>query len=319
MAWAMRTDDGARARSVEDTIAVLEELFTTAEGGTAEHMHADVHELVRLIGVDRSGHEPIARAISYVLDAGAPSGLSAEVLGTLLQAYARGVGRVAAAEADIARRLLREVPPDARADLLARLVPLVRSLGARAFGPLHEAMLEDELRATVGAAALEDPAHAVMIVAHVDLVGSTAYLAARGHRELDGLVDALFEAGQHATMGSSARAVKYVGDGVFIAGGDARDTAVSAMDTVALLEAALPLRARAGLAHGPVSRRAGDILGLPVSHAQRLCKAAAPGTVLASGVIAPLLPAGMLGATGIATLHPSPCTVEVVEVHRELA
>jgi adenylate cyclase len=313
----MRIDDADRARGVEDTIAVLEELFASPEGVAAERMQADVLELVRLIGFDGSGHEAIARAIAYVLDAGAPSGMSAEVLGTLVQAYARGVGRIAAAEADIARRLLREVPADTRAELLGRLIVLVRSLGLRAFGPLHEAMLHDELRATVAAAALEDPGPALMAVAHVDLVGSTAHLAARGHRDLDRLVDALFEAGQHATIGSSARAVKYVGDGVFIAGCDARDTALSAMDTVERLEASLPLRARAGLAHGPVSRRAGDILGLPVSHAQRLCKDATPGTVLAAGALAELLPPGMLGVMRTTTLHPAPATIEVVEILRE--
>jgi adenylate cyclase len=51
---------------------------------------------------------------------------------------------------------------------------------------------------------------------------------------------------------------------------------------ITVLEHELPLRARAGLACGPVVRRAGDYFGTVVNLAQRLTAAAEPGSVLAA-------------------------------------
>jgi adenylate cyclase len=77
-------------------------------------------------------------------------------------------------------------------------------------------------------------------------------------------------------------AVKYVGDGVFLVGRDVEAVVEASAHAIAVLERALPLRARAGLACGPVVRRAGDYFGPVVNLAQRLTTAAAPGTVLAA-------------------------------------
>jgi hypothetical protein len=274
-----------------------------------------VAELVRLFGVDGTAVDPIARELAYVLETGAVYGLSPDSVGAIVQAYARAVGRIAAAEADVLHRAVCQLPDQDRAIALERMLGLLFSVGSRGFSLLHEVMLHDDLEEIF--ADDEHPASPLTGVAHVDLVGSTAHLAASDPDELDELVDALFEAGQHATTGTSARAVKYVGDGVFIAGGDVADVARAALGTIERLEHKLPLRARAGLAHGRVLRRAGDIFGLPVNNSQLLCKRAEPGTVLADRAAADLLPEAMRGTPGQTELHPALPITDVVEVRPE--
>jgi adenylate cyclase len=99
--------------------------------------------------------------------------------------------------------------------------------------------------------------------------------------------------------------VKYVGDGVFLAGREPREVAAAALDALAHVQEFLPLDARAGLAHGEVLRRAGDIFGLPVNLAQLLTKSAAPGTLLAQREVAMALPRRMRGETRPVTPHPT--------------
>src|SRR5207244_1008533 len=77
------------------------------------------------------------------------------------------------------------------------------------------------------------------------------------------MVDALFAAGQAATDERPVRATKYVGDGFFLTGGDPSAVASAAFDALDDIDRLLPLSARAGLAYGPLLRRAGDYFGLP--------------------------------------------------------
>ena len=169
---------------------------------------------------------------------------------------------------------------------------------------LHEAMLHAALVDALSLASLRAPAVETIAVALVDLQGSTEHLIHASHVELEELVDGLFEAGQTATAGRAVQPVKYVGDGVFFAGREPREVAEAALDAIAHVQGCLPLDARAGLAHGEVLRRAGDIFGLPVNVAQLLTKAAAPGTLLAQHDVALLLPRRMRRETRALTPHP---------------
>jgi class 3 adenylate cyclase len=54
----------------------------------------------------------------------------------------------------------------------------------------------------------------------------------------------------------------------------------ASLEAIAVLDGALPLPARAGIAQGPVVRRAGDYFGPVVNLAQRLTTIAAPGAVV---------------------------------------
>ena len=130
------------------------------------------------------------------------------------------------------------------------------------------------------------------------------------------MVDALFEAGQAATLGRAVRAIKYVGDGFFLAGADPSAVALAAFEALDHIDRSLPLSARAGLAHGPLLRRAGDYFGLPVNLAQLLTKAASPGTVLATEPAADGVPAAMRGAERRLELRGIDGPLTVVEVVR---
>ncbi|MEY2515111.1 MAG: adenylate cyclase, partial [bacterium] len=186
----------------------------------------------------------------------------------------------------------------------------------RGFTLLHEAMLHDALVDALSLASLRAPAVETIAVALVDLERSTEYLVHASHVELEQLVDGLFEAGQAATSGRAVQPVKYVGDGVFLAGREPREVAAAALDALEHVQEILPLDARAGLAHGEVLRRAGDIFGLPVNLAQLLTKAAAPGTLLAQREAALMLPRRIRGETR--TINPHPTLGEVLAIEIRL-
>jgi adenylate cyclase len=134
------------------------------------------------------------------------------------------------------------------------------------------------------------------VISLVDLCQSTPYLATADRTATRELVDGLYEAGRSAEQGRAVWTVKYVGDGVFLVGRDAQEVAEASLDAIDVLERLLPLRARAGLACGPVVRRAGDYFGPVVNLASRLTTVAAPGTVVAAEPAATRLDAAMVSA-----------------------
>jgi adenylate cyclase len=127
-------------------------------------------------------------------------------------------------------------------------------------------------------------------VALVDLCGSTTFLAKADAASTEQLVDALFEAGQSSVVDRQVRVLKYVGDGIYLIGRDPVEVAEATFAALDRIAATLPFAARAGLAYGPVLRRAGDYFGLPVNLAQYLTKMARPGAVLATSEAAQEFP-----------------------------
>jgi adenylate cyclase len=265
----------------------------------------EVEALLGLIGVDHVDPERVVRIFAESVDEGRAAGVPEEELRVILQAYLRGTARMASAEAEVFRLLAQTTPKKERAALLDDLLGVMLPLSIRAFTLLHEAMLHDALVDALSLASLRAPAVETIAVALVDLQGSTEHLVHASHVELEQLVDGLFEAGQAATSGRAVQPVKYVGDGVFLAGREPREVAAAALDAVKHIEESLPLDVRAGLAHGEVLRRAGDIFGVPVNLAQLLTKAAAPGTLLAQREAALMLPRRMRGETRTVTPHPA--------------
>ncbi|HEY3021057.1 MAG TPA: adenylate/guanylate cyclase domain-containing protein, partial [Solirubrobacteraceae bacterium] len=210
-------------------------------------------------------------------------------------AYIRAVGRIVEAEAESAREILRGLSPEDRAEHLDRLLATMLPAASRAFELLHTALLRPALVEALSPERLSEPLTAPVAIALVDLTGSTRHLASNPASAAEGMVDALFEAGQAATLDHPVRAIKYVGDGVFLAGADPGAVALAAFDALEHIERSLPLPARAGLAYGPLLRRAGDYFGLPVNLAQLLTKAASPGSLLATDSAAEGLPPELLG------------------------
>jgi class 3 adenylate cyclase len=251
--------------------------------------------LLGLLGVDPDDAQEVEHELEMLLEQARAAGIDAELAPPVTQAYIRAVGRIVDAEAESIREILRTVPAEEHAERLDRVLAALLPATARAFELLHSILLRPALAEALSVERLTEPPTAPVAIALVDLTGSTRHLATSAPSAAEDMVDALFEAGQAATLNRPVRAIKYVGDGVFLAGADPSTVALSAFDALDHVQQALPLSARAGLAHGPLLRRAGDYFGLPVNLAQLLTKAASPGTLLATESAAAGLPPALLG------------------------
>jgi class 3 adenylate cyclase len=284
---------GRRGEGAQNARGRLEAFRAWRRRGASDLDH-DVAALFGLIAVGPSDLGGLMPGLRALLGRGVMRDLPRDAIPTVFQAYVRGVGRIAAAEAEIARGLLVGQPSEAQARILDETLDGLVPLASKGFDLLHQMLLLDALVEVV--AGIEDPGgDDPMAIAMVDLVGSTRYLTTSGPGELERLVDALFEAGQAATAHRSVHVVKYVGDGLFVAGRDVCEVADVALQVVRRLEEVLPLRARGGLAWGAVVQRAGDVFGLPINVAHIATRAARPGTVLATSEAAALLPPSRRG------------------------
>ena len=283
----------------------------------AEQLDPELATLFGLIAVDPTDLTALVPEIAAFLQLDAGAGVAREAMPAVFQAYIRAIGRIVAAEARVVGDLLADVPPEDRAKVLDETVEALLPLTLRGFDTLHRLLLLEALVETLeelGEPLAEgDP----MAIAMVDLVGSTRYLKRTEPVDLERMVDALFAAGQSATAGRAAHVVKYVGDGLFLSGRDVGEVADVALDVVVRLEQALPLRARGGLAWGPVTHRAGDIFGLPVNVAHIATKSARPGVLLATAEAAALLPASRRGRyRTVQMAHPALGETRVATVRR---
>jgi class 3 adenylate cyclase len=117
-----------------------------------------------------------------------------------------------------------------------------------------------------------------------DIVASTEQSARLGHRKWTTLIDA------HDTMVRSVlaryrgREVKTIGDG-FLATFDATTRAVRAATEIVTATKGVGLEVRAGVHIGEIEVRPGDVIGLTVSIAKRICDLAGPAEVVVSEAV----------------------------------
>jgi class 3 adenylate cyclase len=260
----------------------------------------EIIDLLKTIGLDVG--DDLGREFATVVGVGEAGGLDPAALPHVIQAYVRGVGRIAAVEAGVAVRAIRAVPPEERERVIGELIGGLMPASVRGFDLLHRAMLQDALEEAAGGVSEDGVDAEHLAVGMVDLVRSTHYLAQADSEQLEHLVDVLFAAGQSATAARPAHVVKYVGDGVFFAANEVSDVADAALEMMAHLEVETPLQARGGIGYGRVVQRAGDVFGMPVNLSQALSKAAKPGTVLLSEDAARKLPASRRGRIRVRTL-----------------
>jgi adenylate cyclase len=272
--------------------------------------------LDRHLGPDLSREAGVQRELDAMLGLARSAGIDPGLAPPVTQAYVRAVGRIVEAEAEAAREVIRGAPAEERAERVDHLLAAALPNARRAFEALHATLLRAALAEALSPGRLRDSNVAPGAIALVDLSGSTHHLATHPASTAEEMVDALFEAGQAATLERPVSAVKYVGDGFFLAGGDPRDVALAAFDALDHIDRTLPLGVRAGLAYGPLLRRAGDYFGLPVNLAQLLTKAAAPGTVLATEAAAGGLPEAMRGERRSLRVRGIDEPLEVVSVVR---
>ena len=127
-------------------------------------------------------------------------------------------------------------------------------------------------------------------VGFADLTGFTSMSQAMPMRELSMLLSAFEEASSDTVQDGGGRVVKFLGDAVMFVGLTAPATAGIACALVNHPKAAQAgLQVRAGIAYGDLLAQDGDYFGPPVNMAARLVAVAAPGEVLASPAVVPLL------------------------------
>jgi class 3 adenylate cyclase len=286
--------DGADVRASQTTMERLRRWVATRRSQREGKLDPGVDALLRLAGIDEQALELAAHRLSGGLSQVGQLGVTIGDLGVVGQAYTRGVGPIAAAEAEIIGAIVRATPESERIERLERLIRDALPLARRTFGLLHGVLLRDALLDGLTSVDLDenDTAHAA--IAHVDVIGSTQLLQDASRSDTEQLVDGLFRAAQTAVRDRPVLAVKYVGDGVFLAGREARQVADAALECVQMLWDGSRLIARAGLAYGPVIRRAGDFFGLTVNLSHALTKAAPRGVLLATEPAAASLPSSMI-------------------------
>ncbi|HLX88768.1 MAG TPA: adenylate/guanylate cyclase domain-containing protein [Acidimicrobiales bacterium] len=121
-----------------------------------------------------------------------------------------------------------------------------------------------------------------------DIVSSTEQAARMGHRKWTALTDAHDAMVRAALKSHRGREVKTTGDG-FLASFDATTRAVRAALDIVAAARGMGLEVRAGVHVGDVEVRPGDVLGLPVTIAKRICDLGGPGHVLVSEPVKALL------------------------------
>lgn len=283
----------------------------------AVQLDSEVLAAFGLVATDPSDVDALVPEITAFLQQGWTEGMGQDPVPATLQAYVRAVGRIVAAESDVAAHLLRAAAPEERERVLDSTLDGLLPLASRGFDLLHRMMLLEALLETLAGLDRQGPDNESMAIAMVDMVGSTSYLMTSRPGELERMVDALFEAGQRATAHRRPYVVKHVGDGLFVTGRAVAEVADVALDIIDHLEAALPLRARGGLAWGPVVQRSGDLFGLPINVAHIATKSARPGMLLATAEAAALLPASRRGRYRAASLaHPALGSPRVATVRR---
>jgi adenylate cyclase len=251
-------------------------------GPQSRELPEDLRRLLLGAGLDPARHGPAERPVLDAIARSLDAGFTIDALAPNAQAYGRGLGRIVAAESDQVRRYLREHPPERHAELLDGMLRAYLPASHEVFDAIHDALLRDALEDALSIESLAEPTQPDRVISLVDICGSTPYLATADRDATRAIVDALYEAGRTAEFRREVWTVKYVGDGVFLVGRDAQAVTEASLEAIRVLEKRIPLEARAGLARGPVVRRAGDYFGPVVNMAQRLTTVAPPGVVVAA-------------------------------------
>jgi adenylate cyclase len=261
---------------------VLPPGHTACENGEGRTLDAEVvSRTLAVLGIKHVRDGTNLGQILEVLEVGQTTGLALDTLFAAAQAYGRGVGRIVDAEVELTRLLVRPLPPELRAETLEAFLASMVPLASQLFEALHARQLRDGLTLALSDSLIDEPAVSTRAVALVDLVDSTGFLGSATSEETERLVDALCDAATTCVAVRDALIVKYLGDGFIMVSHDADEVAAAAIDAIeALARSCEQLPARAGLAVGPVTRRAGDYFGFAVNKAQRLASIASPQTLL---------------------------------------
>lgn len=131
-----------------------------------------------------------------------------------------------------------------------------------------------------------DPGSSLIAVVVTDLVGSTQRRSQVGEVAADRLDRSVHGTSSATVAEHGGIVVKGLGDGLLATFGSAADAVAAAIAVQQSVAAAHEVGLRVGVSVGDVARQAdGDVLGLPVVEAARLCAAAETGQILVADVV----------------------------------
>lgn len=127
-----------------DIQAVLDRRLATepASGTAAGDLTTDTARLLELVGFNA---ERVGRRAENAIVTALATGFDRDMLAAMMQAYARGLGRIVAAEADAVRKLLKARAPEERAEALERVLATNVPGAHELFQALHVVMLREAL------------------------------------------------------------------------------------------------------------------------------------------------------------------------------
>lgn len=223
--------------------------------------------------------------------------LPAESQAALVRTWGRSFARLAEWQTTLLAGVAVEAgdPAETLTTLTAEVLPRVEALQAYAWrrhlaGAVQH-LLEDASTLTTGEAELS--------VCFVDIVGYTARSRRLDGADLVAWVDAFEQDTTTLVVEHGGQVIKTIGDEVLFTAAEPSAAVAIALQLTARgadEDDAFPA-VRAGVAHGAVVRRLGDVFGSTVNAASRLTSAARPGSVLVdAGVHAALAGASGAGA-----------------------
>jgi adenylate cyclase len=290
-------EDELRAAVAEDRLAllpverVLGGKYTAAEVAERTGVPASlVIRMRRLLGLPEPGPEERAFGDEEVAAAQSTrvfleAGFGEEAILTITRVLGETMSRLAATTtAGFAGAFLQ--PGDSEDDVAERFSALAEQL-VPALAPVLLAafkahLREDVRRAVLSSAERQSGQLAVeqeQAVCFVDLVGFTILGSEVEAQELGGVVGTFAELAAEVAQ-PPVRLVKTIGDAAMFVSRDSAPLVEAALSLVdAVREADLPA-ARAGIAFGPTTFRAGDFYGHAVNLASRVTGIARPGSVL---------------------------------------
>jgi adenylate cyclase len=218
--------------------------------------------------------------------------LSPESQAALVRTWGRSFARLAEWQTTLLAGVAVEAgdPAEGLTDLATDVLPRVEALQAYVWRR-HLASATQHL---LGDAGTLTPGEAELSVCFVDIVGYTTQSRSLDGAELVAWVDGFEQDTTTLVVDRGGQVIKTIGDEVLF----------TVADPAAAVEVALALTARgadeddpfpavrAGVAHGAVVRRLGDVFGSTVNAASRLTSAARPGSVLVDAGVHAALASG---------------------------
>lgn len=215
------------------------------------------------------------RELNALLDSGLlSSGDDVAVVRTLGRTFSRLADWEAGLTPDIAT-----LPPEEAAEATRALIPVVRRL--------HDYAWRRHLAGATARALLGAPAEGTQVcVGFVDIVGFTSTSRKLSPTQLGALIEHFEQTSSQVVAAHRGRVIKTIGDEILFVADEPMDAVAIARELTTRHEEDPDFpQVRAGLAHGAVLARLGDVFGETVNIAARLTSLARPGRVLVNDTL----------------------------------